>query len=132
MINPRQALLVVVLAIATACVVSAQECPVFHEQDLAALVDRPIPAGAELVGNFAYLGMPRDGFHTFASFQATSSGVKFGNLLIIVEFPDGFPSNIKLGKVIKPDAEHPLQIELVKKSPNGLFTIVRATYREVK
>jgi hypothetical protein len=132
MISSKQALLLLVLSATLVCVASAREAQIFHESDLESLVDQPIPDGAELVGDFAYLGEPREGFHTFASFQATPSGVKFGNLLIIVRFPDGFPSNIKLGKVIRPDAEHPLTLELVKRSPNGLFIIVRATFREIK
>ena len=130
MISTKQALLLLTLAAALACAASGQEVHVYHEKDLEALVDQPIPAGAELVGTFIYLGEPSKGFHTFTSFHITAGQIEFGNLLIIVSFPAGVPPKLKVGKAISPDAQNPLLLELVKRSPDGLFIIARATYSE--
>jgi hypothetical protein len=128
MINPKQALLLVVLAITAACA-SAQEAQIFHEADLESLVDQPIP-GSKLVGTFIYLGESRSGFPTFSSFTTTDGRIEFGNVLLIVQFPNGLPPTLSVGKVIKPDLEHPLTIELVKRTADGNFIVVRARYQE--
>jgi hypothetical protein len=128
-ISAKQALLLLVLAAAIACA-SAGEPKVFHEADLEALVDQPIPPGAELVGEFLFLGEPRKGFFTFTSFTATSGKLEFGSLLLVVEFPDGLPPGLKIGRAIKPDIDHPLFLQSVCRSPDRLFLIVRANSEE--
>jgi hypothetical protein len=128
-IKAKQVLLSVVLAWAIGAVL-AEEVHVYHEADLAALVDQPIPGGTELVGEFLYLGEPRTGLYTFTSFTTTSGKIEFGSLLLVVDFPDGLPPGLKIGRAIKPDPENPLFIEFVKRSADGLYIIVRATSQE--
>jgi hypothetical protein len=127
MTSSKQALFLLVVAATLACA-SAQEVHVFRETDLAALVDHSIPARAELVGRFIYLGTAPLGFEAFSSFKESSGDITFGNILIAVKFLNGAPRNLSVGKVILPDEKNPLVIEAVKRTPDGAFILVRATY----
>src|SRR5258708_38962333 len=100
MIKARQVLLLVLAAAMSALSAKSR---VYHESELAPLVDQPIPADSELVGTFIYLGDTNNGVKAFNNFTETAGQIFFGKILVVVSFPDGPPPNLSVGKVIRPD-----------------------------
>jgi hypothetical protein len=125
----KQALFILSLAATLACA-SAQEGHVYYAEDLAALVGQSIPAGAELTGDFVFLGTTTGTTKAFCSFTQKDGAIIFGNVLIVVRFPHGAPSSLEVGKIIRPNINDPLFIENVRRSPDGAFIYVQAIYQE--
>jgi hypothetical protein len=99
------------------------------------LGDQTFASPAYLVVQFIYMGefQGKQMFRNFTVLPGHQGGAPFENIALgqdsmAVRFDDNFPGNLKVGSILAPNKEAPLQIERIHRKEDGSVHIL-ADYR---
>jgi hypothetical protein len=85
------------------------------ESSVVALIGRQVPANTYLVGRFVYLLKTGDQF-IFSNGRLDLDGFVAGDDILVVEFHENVPPNLKIGSVMIATKEDPLTLVSVERS----------------
>jgi hypothetical protein len=105
--------------------------PIYQMGDLRRLGDQTFAGPTYLIGQFIYMGefQGKQMFRNFTILPGHHGGVPFENIalgqdIMAVRFHDNFPGNLKVGSILAPNKEAPLQLERIHRKEDGSVLIL--------
>ena len=120
-----------IFAFATLAHAQTASGPIYQIADLRRLGDQAFASPAYLVGQFIYMGefQGKQMFRNFTILPGHHGGAPFENIALgqdsmAVRFHDNFPGNLKVGSILAPNKQAPLQLERIHRKEDGSVLIL--------
>ena len=127
-----------IFAFATLACTQTTSGPIYQMTDLRRLGDHAFASPAYLVGQFIYMGefQCQQMFRNFTILPRHHGGAPFENIALgqdsmAVRFHDNFPTNLKVGSILAPNKEAPLQLERIHLKEDGISPYLGSQFEQI-